>query len=180
MTSRLKVEYRSVDKLIPYINNARTHSDKQVTQIAASIKEFGFNDPIGLDGDNGIIEGHGRLLAAKKLNMKEVPCIELSHLSDTQKKAYILAHNKIALNAGWDEELFAAEIQALKDLNFDVELTGFEDGDGEAKAPKEPKDLSGEICETFEVIVECASEDLQQATFEKLVEEGYICRVLTL
>ena len=126
MTNKLKVQYKNVDELIPYANNARTHSDKQITQIAASIKEFGFNDPIGLDGDNGLIEGHGRLLAAKKLGLKQVPTIELSHLSDAQKKAYILAHNKIALNAEWDEEVLAAELEALKELDFDFELTGFD------------------------------------------------------
>ena len=124
---KLKVEYKNIDELIPYVNNARTHSENQVTQISASIKEFGFNDPIGLDGENGIIEGHGRLLAAKKLKMKEVPTIELSHLSDTQKKAYILAHNKLALNAGWDDDLLAAELEELKRLDLDFSVVGFED-----------------------------------------------------
>ena len=101
----LEVIYRKTSELIPYVNNARTHSDEQVAQIAASIKEFGFNAPILLDGDNGIIAGHGRLMAAKKLGLEQVPCIELKHLSEAQKKAYILADNKLALNAGWDSQL---------------------------------------------------------------------------
>lgn len=96
---QLTVTYKRVDELIPYVNNARTHSDDQVTQIASSIKEFGFNNPILTDGENGVIAGHGRLLAAKKLGMREVPTIELSGMSDAQKRAYILADNKLALDA---------------------------------------------------------------------------------
>lgn len=115
-----------VADLIPYVNNARTHSDAQVAQIAASIKEFGFTNPILTDGENGIIAGHGRVLGAKKLGLKEVPVIELSHLSKAQKKAYILADNKLALNSGWDETLLKLELSELDELNFNIELTGFE------------------------------------------------------
>ena len=121
----MNVVSKSVDSLIPYANNARTHNDEQITQIAASIKEFGFNNPILLDGSNGVIAGHGRLLAAKKLGLKTVPCIELSHLSEAQKKAYILADNKIALNSGWDMDLLNVE---LGELDADLRsLTGFND-----------------------------------------------------
>ena len=123
---KLKVEYKNIDELIPYVNNARTHSENQVTQIAASIKEFGFNNPILLDGDNGVVAGHGRLMAAKKLKMKDVPCIELSHLSETQKKAYILADNKIALNAGWDEKLLNSELEELAAACVNIEIMGFD------------------------------------------------------
>lgn len=123
---KMQVVYKSVDELIPYINNARTHSDKQVTQIAASIKEFGFNNPILLDGANGVVAGHGRLMAAKQLKMKDVPCIELSHLSETQKKAYILADNKIALNADWDEKLLSSELEELTAAGVDLEVMGFD------------------------------------------------------
>ena len=108
----LTVETRKVDDLIPYINNARVHNENQVTQIASSIREFGWTTPILIDGENGIIAGHGRLMAAKKLGMDEVPVIELSHLSETQKKALILADNKIALNSEWDSELVALELDA--------------------------------------------------------------------
>ena len=118
-----------VDDLIPYINNARTHNDQQVSQIAASIKEFGWTNPILTDGDNGIIAGHGRLMAAKKLGMSKVPVIELGHLSEAQKKALILADNKIALNAGWDDKLLQIELAELKDLNYDLELAGFSGDD---------------------------------------------------
>lgn len=123
--SMLEVKYRNTDELIPYARNARTHSESQIAQIAASIKEFGFNNPILLDGDNGVIAGHGRLLAAQKLGLKQVPCIELSHLTETQKKAYILADNKIALNSGWDFDTLSIELEDLKLNDINVELTGF-------------------------------------------------------
>lgn len=119
------IKKKSVEELIPYVNNSRTHSDEQVSQVAASIKEFGFTNPILIDGDNGIIAGHGRLMAAKKLGLKEVPTIELSHLTETQKKAYIIADNKLALNAGWDDELLRVEIEDLEIDGFDVGLLGF-------------------------------------------------------
>lgn len=121
------VGMRSVDSLIPYARNARTHSDAQVAQIAASIREFGWTNPILVDGESGIIAGHGRLLAARKLNMPEVPCIELSSLSEIQKRAYILADNKLALNAGWDDEMLRLELGELAAMDFDTLLTGFSD-----------------------------------------------------
>ena len=123
----MKVEQTNIDELIPYASNSRTHSEEQVAQIAASIKEFGFNNPVLLDGDNGIIAGHGRTLAARKLGLKVVPTIELAHLSDSQRKAYIIADNKLALNAGWDMELLSLEMGDLKDEGFDLSLLGFDD-----------------------------------------------------
>ncbi len=122
----IEITTRKTNDLIPYVNNSRTHSDEQVSQVAASIKEFGFTNPILVDADNGIIAGHGRLMAAKKLGLQEVPTIELGHLSDAQKKAYVIADNKLALNAGWDEAMLAAEIEQLKDLDFDIGLLGFD------------------------------------------------------
>lgn len=127
--NNLKVVYKSVEELIPYVNNARTHSDEQVTQIASSIKEFGFNNPILTDGENGVIAGHGRLLAAKKLKLDKVPTIELSGLTESQKKAYILADNKIALNSGWDEELLKVELEELKISDIDLDIVGFSNED---------------------------------------------------
>ncbi len=121
------IELKSVDELIPYSKNARLHSEAQVAQIAASIIEFGFTNPVLIDGEKGIIAGHGRLMAAKKLGLKEVPVVVLDHLSETQKKAYIIADNKLAENAGWDEEILASELADLKDENFNLDLIGFED-----------------------------------------------------
>lgn len=114
-----------IEQLIPYVNNARTHSDEQVAQIAASIKEFGWTNPILVDGDNGIIAGHGRLAAARKLKMDKVPTIQLADLSEAQKKALILADNKLALNSGWDMDLLSIEFEQIKEMDFDVEIIGF-------------------------------------------------------
>lgn len=122
----MKIVQKPVDKLIPYINNSRTHSDEQVAQIAASIKEFGWTNPILVDGTNGIIAGHGRLLAARKLGYKEVPTIELADLTETQKKAYIIADNRLALNAGWDNEMLTIELNDLLEDGFALELLGFD------------------------------------------------------
>ena len=122
----MKITQKKVESLIPYINNSRTHSDEQVAQIAASIKEFGWTNPILVDGANGIIAGHGRLLAARKLGYKEVPTIELADLTETQKKAYIIADNKLALNAGWDDELLKIELQELLSEGFAMDILGFD------------------------------------------------------
>src|SRR6185312_3934615 len=111
-----------VTELIPYVRNARTHSDAQVAQIAASIREFGFTNPILVDGERGVIAGHGRLLAARKLGMAEVPTIELNHLTPAQRRAYILADNKLALNAGWDPDLLRLELIDLQAEGFDLGL----------------------------------------------------------
>lgn len=123
----LQITYKPIKDLIPYARNSRTHSDAQVAQIAASIKEFGWTNPVLLDGENGIIAGHGRLLAAQKLGQTEVPTIELSHMTDAQKRAYVIADNKLALNAGWDDDMLFAEFMELKDAGYDLELTGFTD-----------------------------------------------------
>lgn len=116
---------RAVAELVPYANNARTHSEAQVAQIAGSIREFGFNNPVLVDGESGIIAGHGRVLAAQKLGLTEVPVIELTHLTDAQKRAYILADNRLAEQAGWDKELLALELGDLADLGVDLEGIGF-------------------------------------------------------
>jgi DNA modification methylase len=115
----------SVADLIPYARNSRTHSEEQVTQIAASIKEFGFLNPVIVDGEKGIIAGHGRVMAAKKLGMTELPAVEASHLTDAQRRAYIIADNKLALNAGWDDEMLRVEFAELTEAGFDLDLTGF-------------------------------------------------------
>jgi ParB-like chromosome segregation protein Spo0J len=120
----MQIKEVAVDKLIPYAKNSRTHSEAQIAQIAASIKEFGFRNPILVDG-TGVIAGHGRLLAARKLNLKQVPTIDCSDLTEPQKKAYIIADNKLAMNAGWDGELLALEMEELLKGNFNLELLGF-------------------------------------------------------
>jgi ParB-like nuclease domain len=128
-----QIEQWPLDSLIPYARNPRTHSDAQIAQIAASIAEFGFTNPILVDSKNGVIAGHGRLLGARKLGLATVPVIVLDHLSETQKRAYIVADNKLALNAGWDDELLALELVELKDADYDLNVLGFD--------PKELDDL---------------------------------------
>lgn len=120
------IEQVTIDKLIPYAKNSRTHSDAQIAQIAASIKEFGFVNPVLIDDAGGIIAGHGRVMAARKLGIDDVPCIRLSHLSENQKRAYVIADNKLALNAGWDDELLKLEIKDLELMDFDISLLGFD------------------------------------------------------
>jgi len=121
----MQIQQYKVEDLIPYVNNSRKHSDEQVAQIAASIKEFGWTNPILVDGEKGIIAGHGRLMAAQKLKMSEVPVIELTHLTETQKKALIIADNKLALNAEWDEDLLKIEIEELVEDDYELSKLGF-------------------------------------------------------
>lgn len=123
-TEKLKII--DINELIPYVNNARTHSKEQITKIRSSLREFGFVNPVLIDRDKNIISGHGRISAAKEEGIKEIPCVLVEHLTEAQKKAYILADNKLALDAGWDNEILALEIEALKDLDFDISLTGFD------------------------------------------------------
>jgi ParB-like chromosome segregation protein Spo0J len=125
----LVIERLALDALVPYARNARTHSEAQVAQIAASICEFGFCNPVLIDAAGGIIAGHGRVLAARQLGLGEVPCIRLGHLTEVQRRAYVIADNKLALNAGWDEDLLAMELSALRIEDFDLGLTGFDPGD---------------------------------------------------
>ncbi|MCC8066212.1 MAG: site-specific DNA-methyltransferase [Clostridiales bacterium] len=140
-----------INDLIPYINNARTHDDKQVAQIAASIKEFGFLAPVIISGDNSILCGHGRYYAAQKLGLKKIPCIKEEYLTESQRKAYIIADNKLSLNAGWDEELLRVEIEALQGEDFDVSLTGFDEKeiaalfDDGGKAKEDDFDVDAEL-----------------------------------
>jgi hypothetical protein len=116
----------NTESLIPYARNSRTHNDAQVDKIAASIKEFGFLNPVIVDGESGIVAGHGRVMAAKKLGMKELPVIEASHLTDAQRRAYVIADNRLALDAGWDDEMLRVEFDELGGMGFDLTLTGFE------------------------------------------------------
>lgn len=148
----LTIETRSLDRLIPYVHNARTHSEDQVAQIAASIAEFGFTNPILIGADDVVIAGHGRLLAAKLLGLSEVPVIVLDHLSDAQRRALVIADNRIAENAGWDEAMLRAELAALREDEFDLDVLGFGDAellrildsiDGSASLGGEDADDSG-------------------------------------
>jgi ParB-like chromosome segregation protein Spo0J len=128
MTKKLRqIEHIAVDALVPYARNSRTHSQEQISQVAASIREFGFTNPVLIDGQGGIIAGHGRVMAARQLGIAEVPCIRLAHLTEDQKRAYVIADNKLALNSEWDENLLDAELEILNDAGFDLTSVGFTD-----------------------------------------------------
>jgi ParB-like chromosome segregation protein Spo0J len=154
------IEHIATAELIPYARNARTHSDQQIAQIAGSIQEFGFNAPVLIDSQNGIIAGHGRVLAASLLKLESVPCVRLSHLSDAQKRAYILADNRIALNSGWDEAMLANELQDLHADDIDLGLTGFDPDElskmlGFEAGEVEPPESSTEEVDTDSFEMQC-------------------------
>ena len=184
----LSIEYKRVDGLIPYVNNSRTHSDEQVTQVAASIKEFGFTNPILIDENNGIIAGHGRLMAAKKLKLEQVPTITLKGLTDAQRKAYVIADNKLALNAEWDFDLLKIEIESLQEDDFKLDLLGFDvdelngilgfDDIAEEDEEEPEQDYEDNYKEQYGVIIMCKSAEEQEKVFNKMQQNGYEVKVV--
>ena len=184
----LSIEYKNVDDLIPYVNNSRTHSDEQVTQVAASIKEFGFTNPILIDENNGIIAGHGRLMAAKKLKLEQVPTITLEGLTDAQRKAYVIADNKLALNAEWDFDLLKVEIESLQEDDFKLDLLGFDidelseilgfDDIAEEDEEEPEQDYEDKYKEQYGVIIMCKSAEEQEKIFNKMQQNGYEVKVV--
>ena len=189
------LEYVNVDELIPFAKNSRTHSGEQVAQIAASIKEFGFTNPVLIDESGGIIAGHGRVLAARKLKLAEVPCIRLTHLTDAQKRAYVIADNKLALNAGWDDAMLKLELADLKALDFDLDLTGFSadeidallaeegtegltDPDDVPEVPVEPVTKLGDVWVCGQHRVMCGS-SLEITAMERLCGDQRVDMLLT-
>jgi site-specific DNA-methyltransferase (adenine-specific) len=185
----------SVSSLIPYARNSRTHSDAQVGQIAASIKEFGFLNPIIVDGESGIIAGHGRVLAMQKLGLADVPVIDASHLTDVQRRAYVIADNKLALNADWDSEMLRVELDELGKDGFDIELTGFSldeiadlqieevpegltDEDAVPEAPDEPVTVEGDVWVLGNHRLMCGDSTSIDAV-EKLMDGGLADQFIT-
>lgn len=143
------IEWKQTGELIPYSNNSRTHSEKQVQQVAASIKEFGFTNPILIDEDNGIIAGHGRLQAAQLLGMDTVPTIALEGFTEAQRKAYVIADNQLAMNSGWDLDVLKVEVDRLTELDFNMDLLGFDE------------DVLAELINTMEPNFDAATEEEQ-------------------
>jgi len=198
----LEIEYKSLSDLIPYARNSRTHSEAQVKRLAASIREFGFVNPILISSGNDIVAGHGRALAAEKLGLDLVPTITLGHLSDTQRRAYVIADNRLAENAGWDSQMLAIEIDELAGCGFDMDLLGFEnfreleaeivdnrklenviEGDTEEdEAGEFEPDLPDENAEKkieakLVLTVTCESDDQLEELFQELNERGFKVRV---
>lgn len=156
--SGINIEYVDAKAITPYARNSRTHSDEQIAQVAASIKEFGWTNPILIDENNVIIAGHGRLMAAQRLGFELVPTIKLENLTEAQKRAYVIADNKLALNAGWDAEMLAVEIEELLDQGFDLDLTGFDSGEidkilGDANKVESGNTDDDDVPETLEFAV---------------------------
>lgn len=176
----------NIERLVPYERNPRTHSPEQVTEIAASIVAFGFNDPIAVDGERGIVEGHGRLLAARQLGLAEVPVVELAHLTPTQRRAYMIAHNKLALKAGWDEGLLKEELEAIEEDGLETALTGFTDEelrallrDDDAGDPDAPRGLGNAVISYTLVFDDQAQQDTW-FRFIRWLKERYPEEDLTL
>jgi ParB-like chromosome segregation protein Spo0J len=180
MEQKLKIEYVPIDSIKEYKRNAKLHPDEQVEQICNSIRETGFNDPIGV-WHGECVEGHGRILAAKKLGMKEVPIIRLDELTDEQRRAYALAHNKLTMNSGFDIELLDMELAEIETI--DMTLLGFDDDkqEGDEDQPAEPsRETSFNYKEQYGVIVMCKDEQEQEAVYNRLAEEGYECKVVAV
>lgn len=172
---------KKVSELIPYANNARIHSEQQVKQIAASIQEFGFINPVIIDKSNGIIAGHGRVMAAELLGIEEVPCVIVEGLTEAQKKAYILADNQLALNASWDYEMLKIEVERIQELDFDVEVIGFDDDIFNIFYPKDSEQspvVEDEGFDSFDVLVSFESEFEQKDFYEKIKSEGMKCKII--
>lgn len=175
----LKIEYLSLDKLKPYDKNARKHQEADLSTIKASITEFGMSDPIGVWGkDNVIVEGHGRYLACKELGIDNVPVIHLDHLTDEQRRAYALAHNKTAEMSEWDEALLNIELDELSD--FDMSDFGFDFDVDEENNDDENEKSEVDLKENFELIIDCESEFDMQEKYDMLKEMGIECRISTL
>lgn len=172
-----KVQRWSIDKLTPYARNSRTHSDAQVAQLAASIREWGWTTPVLIDEQGGIIAGHGRVLAARQLGMSDVPVVIATGWSDVKRRAYVIADNKLALNAGWDAEMLALELGELGELGFDLELTGF--SDDEINPIEEEIDTSPQLeSREFRVVVENLNEEQQAKLIEDLESKGFKCKAM--
>ena len=182
----MQIEQIDVGDLIPYINNSRTHSDEQVMQVASSMKEFGFTNPILIDGEGGIIAGHGRLMAAKKLGLNEVPCIRLGHLSEAQRKAYVIADNQLALNSGWDFEYLKGEIDGLSQLDFNIDILGFDDShlaniyNIESELKEQQNNDSEPVVDYAEneMILKFKDENQLERWYKNALSEGIECKIL--
>ena len=179
------IEHLATDTLVPYARNSRTHSPEQVAQIAASIREFGFTNPVLIDANNTLIAGHGRVMAAQALGLASVPAIRLAHLSDAQRRAYVIADNQLALNAGWDMSALARELEDLSGEGFGLDVLGFSTAElegllGQETPPAAPAAPGPGISyqEKYAVLVDCKDEADQQRIFEQLTAGGLACKVL--
>ena len=199
MTTTTEFQLVDINKLVPYANNARTHNKEQILKLRSSLREFGFVNPVIIDREYNVLAGHGRIMAAKEEGIAEVPCVYADHLTEAQKKAYILADNRMALDAGWDEELLAVEMEELQNLGFDLGLTGFDeseiadlfdinsdeakqdDFDVDAELEKPCKSKTGDIWHLGKHTVICGDSTLPE-TYTALLGDtkvNLVCRIQT-
>lgn len=178
----LKIEYLNLDELIPYENNSRKHSEGQLKQLEKSIKENGFTNPLLVDEENNILAGHGRLLAAKGLGMPTVPCVRIVGLSELQKRAYVIADNKLALNADWDEDLLRQEFEALEAEGFDLEFTGFEAEEIKNLFNSEVSELADSAPvidqKKYLLMLEFDNERALERAFDEAKQKGIPCKII--
>lgn len=175
MSEKIRFEYLDTNLLIPYIKNARKHSDFQINQIAASIREFGFISPIVVDRLNTIVAGHGRLLAAQKLGLETVPVVRIEHLTETQRKAYTLIDNTLALNSTWDDELLKLEIAELAEMDFDLDLLGFDKKDFVPDLPDDDEEKNTD--HKMQIIVSFDDMAALEDLFQELNDRGFKVKV---
>ena len=185
---RMNIFNIDIDKIIPYINNPR-NNEEAIDKVASSIQEFGFKVPIVIDKDNVVITGHTRLLASKKLGLKEVPCVVANDLSEAQIKAFRIADNKVSEYSKWDKDLLRIELEGLEEMDFDLDLVNIDYSDFDLEIDcieddfveiKEREDLSDKVNSAYEIIIECDNEEEQEEMYNRFIEEGLRCRVLTL
>ena len=175
----MKIETIKIEKLVPYARNAKKHDAAQVAKIAGSIREYGFCNPVLVDKDDGIIAGHGRVLAAQSLGLADVPCVRLGHLSDTQRRAYILADNRLAeIGGGWDAEMLKLELADLGELEVDLDAIGF--GEIPEIHSVDLSDFSADISARLAVVIEVDGEAQQKTIYDRMKQEGFQCRLLIL
>jgi len=184
LAAKTQIQYINLKEIIPYANNPRNNDGEAVDKVAASIKEFGFNVPLVLDKDNVIICGHTRYKAAKKLHIDEVPCVYADKLTPAQVKAYRIADNKVSEYATWNNDLLTIEIEQLQELDFDLELTGFEITEisdlisNDEEEESEVSEANFNYQEQYGVIVMCDDEEQQEKVYNELLEQGYTCKVV--
>jgi ParB-like chromosome segregation protein Spo0J len=179
-----KVERWDITRLTPYARNSRTHSDEQIGQLAASIKEWGWTTPVLVDEDGSIIAGHGRTLAAQRLKMTEVPVMVAKGWSDAKKRAYVIADNKLALNSGWNEEMLKLELHALDEDDFKLELTGFSGDElteimfGKLIEPEDPDEFTGDSGNKWQLLIEYDTENQLAQAFDEAMTKGLKCKII--
>lgn len=182
-----KVERRPLAELVPYVSNSRTHSPEQVDQIAASMREWGWTNPVMVDEEGTVIAGHGRILAAQKLGFEEVPVMVAAGWTEAQKRAYVIADNKLALNADWDFEILRNELAGLNDEFFDLTLIGYTEEElttllkeDELPTDSQGDDTDKELDEYYKIEIECENAEHQEDVFNELTKQGHKCKVLIL